>query len=63
MAIVTKSIAMPEELFEEMDKVAARLYTNRSQLIVRVWQEWKAQRDNQPTPAEEVPATGATEVR
>ena len=41
MTIITRSVTMPEELMTEIDEVARQMYTNRSQLLIRVWQEWR----------------------
>lgn len=71
MAIISRSITMPEELFKEIDATAARMYTNRSQLIIRVWQEWKQDHHRQQrlpivetssdsTPTSEMRANGAS---
>ena len=41
MAIIARSVSMPERVFEDIDSVAEAMNTNRSQLLVRVWQEWR----------------------
>ena len=41
MAMIARSVSMPEKIFEEIDNVADEMNTNRSQLMVRVWQEWR----------------------
>lgn len=47
MAKVQTGISLPEEIINEIDRVAAGWFSNRSDAIVRIYQEWKQLRQNQ----------------
>ena len=41
MPVEKISVSMPAEILSEIDRVTAHWFTNRSQAIVRIFQEWK----------------------
>ncbi len=43
MALITRSITFPEELLAEIDELANKKYTNRSEMFRRIYLEWKKQ--------------------
>lgn len=42
MAVKKVGIALPEEILDEIDRLAEDNFSNRSHTIVRIWLEWKA---------------------
>lgn len=49
MAQITRSISLPEEIMDAIDKVAEGWYTDRSKAIIRIFVEWRECQENKVT--------------